>query len=181
MRFGDRFLQQWRIRVAESWIPDGSRVLDIGCYQGEFLQYMGDRIVDSIGIDPLAPEIKTEHYALLKDTFSPPTNFGPNTFDAIVILATFEHMINTDCIAMECARILRPAGRVIITVPSPLVDQIIDILVRMRVLDGMSMEEHHGFQPSQLPHIFRKASLFLLARRRFQLGLNNLFVFEKDG
>ena len=181
MRFGDLWLQQWRIRVAELWIPDGSRVLDIGCFQGEFLQYMGDRIIESIGIDPLAPEIKTEHFALLKDTFSPPTNFAPNSFDAIVILATLEHMSEPDRVAMECARILRPAGRVIITVPSPLVDQIIDILVRIRVLDGMSMEEHHGFQPSELPHIFHKVSLSLLTWRRFQLGLNNLFVFEKEG
>ncbi len=180
MRFGDRFLQQWRIRVAESWIPDGSRVLDIGCYNGEFLQYMGNRIVDSIGIDPLAPEIKTENYVLLKSTFNPPTNFVSDSFDAIVILATMEHILDPDSIAMECARILRPAGRVIVTVPSPLVDQIIDILVRIRILDGMSMEEHHGFQPSQIPHIFHKASLSLLTWRRFQLGLNNLFVFEKE-
>ena len=181
MRFGDRLLQKWRIRVAESWVPDGSRVLDIGCYQGEFLQHMGDRIIDSFGIDPLAPEIKTDHYALLKDTFSPPTDFLSDSFDAIVILATLEHMSEPDRIAMECARILRPVGRVIITVPSPLVDQIVDVLVRIRVLDGMSMEEHHGFLPSELPQAFCKASMSLIIRRRFQLGLNNLFVFEKEG
>jgi SAM-dependent methyltransferase len=118
---------------------------------------------------------------LLKSTFNPPTNFASDSFDAIVILATMEHILDPDSIAMECARILRPAGRAIITVPSPLVDQIIDILVRIRILDGMSMEEHHGFQPSHLPHIFHKASLSLLTWRRFQLGLNNLFVFEKKG
>ena len=180
MRFGDRLLQQWRIRVADSWVPHGSRILDIGCYQGEFLQHMGDRIVDSIGIDPLATESETDNYILRKSTFIPPTEFASESFDAIVILATLEHMIHTEDIAMECARILRPGGRVIVTVPSPLVDQIIDLLVRVKVLDGMSMEEHHGFQPSQLPHIFRKASLSLLRWRRFQLGLNNLFIFEKE-
>ncbi|MFV2044035.1 MAG: class I SAM-dependent methyltransferase [Anaerolineales bacterium] len=181
MRLGDRMLQKWRIRIAAPWILMGSRVLDIGCHNGEFLQFLGARIVDSIGVDPLAPSIESENFTLIRDTFQPATEFASDSFDAISLLATLEHIKDTRAIAFECARILRPAGRVVITIPSPLVDEIIDILIRFRVLDGMSLEEHHGLHPSQLPDTFQNASFTLLVRRRFQLGLNNLLVFENQG
>ena len=180
MRYGDRFLQYWRMRTAAPWILMRSRVLDIGCHNGEFLHFLGDRIVDSVGIDPLATEAKTDSYVLHKGAFHPPTRFTSGSFDAIVLLATLEHMKETRKIAMECARIIRPGGRVVITVPSPLVDNIINILIDFRVLDGMSLDEHHGLQPSHIPDAFRNASFSLVVRRRFQLGLNNLFVFEKQ-
>lgn len=181
MRYGDRFLQYWRMRIAAPWILMGSRVLDIGCHNGEFLHFLEDRIINSVGIDPLAPEIKTDRYVLQGSDFRPPTEFTSDSFDAIVLLATLEHMKDTHGVAIECARIVRPAGRVIITVPSLLVDRIISILLRIRLLDGMSLEEHHGLQPSRIPAAFRDASFSLVVHRRFQLGLNNLFVFEKQG
>ena len=53
MRIGDYFIQQWRMRVAARWVPEGSRVLDIGCHQGEFLEFLGGKIAPSAGLDPL--------------------------------------------------------------------------------------------------------------------------------
>lgn len=169
------------MRKAAPWILEGSRVLDIGCHNGEFLEYLGARIIDSIGIDPLVADAEMDNYTLTRDSFNPPTDFGSGSFDAIALLATLEHLREIHEIAMECARILHPAGRVIITVPSPLVDKIIAMLVRIRVLDGMSLEEHHGFEPAQVSQIFTGASFSLLHQKRFQLGLNHLFVFEKVG
>ena len=56
MRVGDYFIQQWRMRVAARWVPQGSRVLDIGCFQGEFLKMLGTKIAPSVGFDPLYQE-----------------------------------------------------------------------------------------------------------------------------
>jgi hypothetical protein len=53
MRIGDYFIQSWRFQLAKRWIPLGSRVLDIGCHQGEFLKMLGQKISPSVGIDPL--------------------------------------------------------------------------------------------------------------------------------
>ena len=60
-----------------------------------------------------------------------------------------------------------------------MVEEIEDVLIRLRIIDGMHEEEHHGFQPSQTPEIFERAGFALETNRRFQLGLNNLFVFTK--
>ncbi len=53
MRTGDYLIQKWRMKVASKWIPSDSRLLDIGCHQGELFQMLQDHIENSIGIDPL--------------------------------------------------------------------------------------------------------------------------------
>jgi 2-polyprenyl-3-methyl-5-hydroxy-6-metoxy-1,4-benzoquinol methylase len=178
MRFLDRFLQKWRMRVAAPWIPDGARVLDIGCHRGEFLNYLGERIVDSVGIDPIAPEISTDNYRLIAAKLNETLGFKPNSFDVVVMLATLEHILDVEEVAFTCARILKPQGRVVLTVPNQIVDDLLGALKRIRVLDGMSIDEHQGLNPNSLPRIFGRASLSLRAKRRFQLGFNNLFVFQ---
>ncbi|HEY7819578.1 MAG TPA: hypothetical protein VIG29_15255, partial [Vicinamibacteria bacterium] len=50
----------------------------------------------------------------------------------------------------------------------------------LRLIDGMALDEHHGFEPSDTPAIFSGFGLRLVRRRKFQLGLNNLFVFQRE-
>jgi SAM-dependent methyltransferase len=179
MRAFDRLLESWRARAARPWIPEGSQVLDIGCLQGQFLHDLGDRIGPSIGLDPLASPRVEERYEILAMAFEEPSSFPDFAFDAIVMLATLEHIIDKEPLARECYRLLRPDGRLIITVPSPLVDRIMDLLCRLRVADGMSLEQHHGFDPRTTPQIFECFGFALEHTRRFELGLNHLFVFRK--
>lgn len=180
MRFGDSIIQYWRMKVAARWIPGGSQVLDVGCHQGEFLKFLGKKIVPSVGIDPLCEENHSaEPHLLIRKEFHPNLPFDDGSFDAVVLLATIEHMQQKTDIAKESRRLLRKGGRVIITVPSLLVDKILSILLFLRMVDGMSLEEHHGFSPDELPGIFLPEGFTLKARKKFQFGLNNLFVFER--
>ena len=63
--------------------------------------------------------------------------------------------------------------------PSPRVDDILHVLLKLHLIDGISAHEHYGFKPEGTPQIFPPPAFHLLRRQRFQLGLNNLFVFEK--
>lgn len=181
MKVGDRIIQLWRMKVAAQWIPRGSRVLDIGCHQGEFLLWLGERITPSIGSDPLYKEnINSGKHNFFACNFQESLRFlEVNSFDVIVLLATIEHIHEKSVIAKEAAKLLRTGGRVIITVPSPLVDKILDILIYLRIVDGMSLAEHHGFLPGDLPSIFFPEGFKLKTKKKFQLGLNNLYVFEQ--
>lgn len=179
MRFLDHTLQRWRGRMARPWIPEGASILDIGCHRGEFLAALGPRIGPSVGVDPLAEGAAQPRHRFLTEGFRPRMPLDDEAFDAVVLLATLEHIRDKGPLAHECHRLLRPGGRAIITVPSPHVDRVIGLLKRTGLADGMSVEEHHGFEPEDTPVIFRGAGFELEHHRRFQLRLNHLFVFRK--
>jgi hypothetical protein len=43
----------------------------------------------------------------------------------------------------------------------------------------MALEQHYGYQPGQTGTLFAVGGLELVRAHKFQLGLNNLFVFRK--
>jgi 2-polyprenyl-3-methyl-5-hydroxy-6-metoxy-1,4-benzoquinol methylase len=102
-------------------------------------------------------------------------------FDVITMLAVLEHVPRAEqsVVASGCARLLKSGSRVIITVPSPRVDAILKGLRAVRLVEGMSLEQHYGFEPREVVPLFTGAALRLVVHRTFQLGLNNLFVFQK--
>ena len=175
----DRLLQRWRIRKALPWIPAGARVLDVGCADGALVRLAGSRIESAVGIDPDAPTAASGAFESRTGTFPDAVHDG-ETFDAIVMLAVVEHVPADELAAWSsaCARLLRPDGRLVITVPSPAVDHLLHWGMRLHVLAGMDAHHHHGFTPQDVPVIFGR-ELTLLHRSRFQLGLNNLFVFRR--
>lgn len=76
------------------------------------------------------------------------------------------------------AKMLKDDGHLIVTVPDPKVDIILKLLVKLRLIVGQALDEHHGFEPNSLNEIFSK-HLVLVKRQHFQFGLNNLFLFKK--
>ncbi len=182
MRALDRLLQRWRIAKARPYIRPGSRVLDVGCHDGALFRQIGARVAEGVGVDPeLQKPVAWERVRLLPGSY-PEVPGETEPFDAITMLAVLEHLpaeVHGD-LASACSRDLKPGGHLIITVPSPLVDKLLELLHSLRLIDGMSMEQHHGFRPAEVPAIFSGHQLTLTAARKFQLGLNNLFVFRKD-
>jgi SAM-dependent methyltransferase len=142
---------------------------------------LGGRIRRGVGIEPtLRERIAADNYELLPGTFPGDAPTGMS-FNVITMLAVLEHIPEAQHadVADSCARLLRPGGRAVITVPSPRVDRILRLLIQLRVVSGMAAHEHHGFEPEHTLGIFTAPRFRLLARKTFQLRLNNLFVFER--
>ncbi len=178
----DRLIQRWRIAQALRWIPQGARVCDIGTADGALFRQAGARVGEGIGIDPDVPAPTMLGQArLVPGLFPAALPRGSAPFDVITLLAVLEHVPREvqPVLARDIHSWLRPGGRVVITVPSPFVDRILDVLRALRLVDGMSLEQHFGFDPSETPTVFGGAGLRLVAHRTFQLGLNHLFVFER--
>jgi cyclopropane fatty-acyl-phospholipid synthase-like methyltransferase len=181
MKALDRELQRQRIAKALPFIEHGSSVLDIGCSNGAFFAAAGARVAKGVGIDLQEPDSWVEGpYDLRVGQFPEVLDTGL-TFDAVVALAVVEHVPREGLEAWAAAipDLLVSGGRLIITTPSPRVDEILHMLIKLRVIDGMEAHEHYGFDPRSVPEIFGTGALRLEKRSRFQLGLNHLFVFRK--
>lgn len=183
MKFADRLLRFWRVNLALRYMPKSAHnVFDIGCDDGYLLKRLLPITRKQDGIDPrLTIESIGIHSELIKGVF--PSSIHKEqlngTYDAIFALAVFEHFSECDLRESACAisRMLSRDGRLIVTVPHPFVDRILDCLLWMKLIDGQALEEHHRFDPSTLTSYFSDF-LELADHKRFQLGLNNIFVFK---
>ena len=180
MKQGDVILQRWRIRMAARNLPQGAHVLDIGCNDGLLFNVLKDKIASGVGVDTDSVPEDYGDFRFIRGR-APEDLPAGETFDAITMLAVLEH-IPADAqrnLADGCRALLNDKGRVICTVPSPKVDSLIHLGKRLSILDGMQEHEHYGFEPSQTVALFVDRGFTLCRVRRFQLGLNNLFVFTK--
>lgn len=180
MTWLDRYLQRWRIRMARRELPSGARVLDIGTHDGELFR---SAQVGGLGIDPELIETASLPGVTLVKGFFPDDlpELPEESFGAATALAVIEHIPEGDLPtwAKEMARLVAPKGVLVITVPSPTVDKILHVLIRLHLADGMEAHQHHGFQVGSLDGVFTAPLWQRTKHRTFQLGLNNLFVFER--
>ncbi len=180
MKLLDKYLQNVRIKKARRFIKPGSTVLDIGSDDGILFEKI-KKIKFGIGIEPnLEKDIVGKNYNIYKGYF--PGRYLPiSKFDTITLLAVLEHIPTNEQkkFASACFEVLNESGNIIITVPSPRVDFILFILKRFYLIDGMSLKEHYGFKVRDTAKIFSNPFFKLIFHRKFQFGLNNIFVFQK--
>lgn len=184
MKFLDRFLQDWRIRKAAAFLKDGDFILDIGTADGALFRKLPK--IKGIGIDtnPIPssfPNNAEFRQGFLEDAI----RVGEYThkFDAVTLLAVMEHIKRDDqeTLAKHLANIVKPDGLVILTIPAPIVDHILEVLKFLRLIDGMEDGQHYGFDVGETAPLFIRHGFELHVHRRFQLGVNHVFVFRKRG
>lgn len=183
MKTVDRLLQRWRVAKVRPYLKPGANVLDIGCADGALARLV-PHLGAYLGIDPgIAASDSVAACRRIKGRFPDDLPTGAEAFDAITMLAVLEHIPAEAqaALAEACRRHLRPGGVALVTVPCPAVDYVLAALKFVRLIDGMSLEEHYGFDVRQVPQCFAGAGLQLVVHRRFQLGLNHLFVFRNAG
>lgn len=181
MRALDHLLRRWRISKAVPWVRPGDRLLDVGCFDRALIDRVRGRVSAAIGVDPVVDPCREGSVSLLRGAFPEGVDLAPESVDCMTALAVVEHVDDPEAFAAACLRVLVPGGRLVVTVPHPLVDRILDLLIFLRLADGMAAEEHHGLDTDRVVEAFRKAGFRVRADRRFQLGLNRLLVFEKPG
>lgn len=180
MKILDRILQIWRIKKGIKYITGTSKILDIGNYDDTLFRMLGRKVKYGVGIDPLAIPAKHQNYEVICGHF--PNDLNDNeTYDVITLFAVLEHIPTNEInrFAKAISNHLKPGGKLIITVPDTKVDNILNILTKLKLVHGMSLEQHHGYQIDDTEKIFNPYGLILQKHIKFQLGLNNLFVFVK--
>ena len=178
----DKLIQILRIQKAGRHIAPNSCLLDIGCADGAIFRHLRHKIQQGVGIDPnIIGNYQDSNYQLIRGNFPQDLPAGVPIFDTITMLAVLEHISVKEqpILAANIFKHLRPGGKLLITVPAPIVDKILEVLKLTRLIDGMSLDEHYGFDFSTVRHTFSNSGLVCIKHERFQFGLNNLFVFQK--
>lgn len=105
----------------------GTRLLDVGCGEGSFTEILGRTFPEVYGIDvqpshldSFRARVQDQHgkkYAITNMDASA-MDFPDCFFDTIVSIETLEHVPNLEGCAKEMARVIKPQGEMILTVPN---------------------------------------------------------------
>ena len=177
-------IRAWRVSVALKAIPNNAgSFFDIGCDDAYLLKKLSNRATRLDGCDPaLDTAITLKNSTLLRGYFPDVVSnqLQQQKYDVIFALAVFEHFTEevVENSPTKISEMLADQGLLIVTVPHPFVDKILDVLQIFKLIDGQALEEHHGFDPSTLSEILSKY-LILKEHKQFQFGLNNLYIFKK--
>jgi 2-polyprenyl-3-methyl-5-hydroxy-6-metoxy-1,4-benzoquinol methylase len=181
IKFLDHFLQLQRYKKADRYVTVGAHLLDIGCYDGSWLQRHVNFATVLVGVDTQLNEPRgVDHrIQLIKGTID--ELGGGTSFNLVTALAVLEHLTNEESASLARAAlgVTSADAKFLVTVPSPLVDKILDILMGLRLLDGMDTEAHHGQSIEELINAFEDNGWLVDTHKKFQFGLNNLIVFQR--
>ena len=106
--------------VTEFGLAD-KQLFEIGCGDGEFLKYLEEDGVQTVGIEPSAPFAKLAQekgLAIRVEYFDDTTTLAPDSFDAFASRAVFEHLKDPHEILRNVKKVLKEGGVGMIEVPS---------------------------------------------------------------
>lgn len=145
------FLAKKRSLKADALIPAGLRegkILDVGCgITPAFL--LNTKFRYKYGLDSMIDnQLPKENIFITKLDLEkePVFPFEGNFFDAVTMLAVFEHLEPGRLIGVlkEIRRVLKPKGRFVVTTPCPWSAKLIALMARLRLINPEKARGHKG-------------------------------------
>lgn len=181
----ESFLRAQRLRRVLPYVKayKDCKLLDIGCgWEARLLKSVEPYIHMGVGIDFKAPSINSKKIQTISTTLDSTLPFEDNSFDLISMLAVMEHLDQPLSILRECARVLRPGGGILLTVPSWQAKPVLEFLAfRLGIVSPEEIRDHKRyFNRADLYRLFDQVdSLEISKHQYFQLGFNNqLFALK---
>lgn len=146
-----------RYKLVFDWVPDDAgRVLDIGCGNGVFTQWLVRKGKTVVGTDHSQTQLSYGAHEFPPVGFvcsaGEALPFADATFDVVIMSEVLEHMDDDRQALGEALRVLRPGGWFVITVPNRgpfafldgdnVVNRLVWILSRLRIPKGRDADGH---------------------------------------
>ena len=115
---GSRFIASIQVRVYQSLIEKYASgvLLDLGCGNVPLYHMYKDLTTDNVCVDwcdSLHKNIYLDHVANINDGIP----LGDSLFDTVLMTDVLEHISNPNLVMGEISRVLKPKGKLILTVP----------------------------------------------------------------
>jgi SAM-dependent methyltransferase len=151
------------------------RLLDVGCGSNLLVRLHGHGVGCDVHPYPEA-DVRCDS-ALLP--------FAGGSFDTVALLACLNHITRRGETLRECRRVLRPGGRVVVSMIPRWVGAVSHPVRKPHDPDqrdrGMGRDEAPGLSVREVTRLLATAGFKVVLRQRFMWGLNGLFVGELDG
>ena len=168
-----KFLMEWRFAAVAPEVQ--GRLLDIGCGTNQFTKRFKPA---GVGVD-------VHQWGsvdmVVEDTAKLPLE--SESFDTVSILAALNHIPNREAVLAEAYRVLKPGGRIVITMIPPGVSRVWHFVRKPWDADqserGMKAGEVYGLTPTEVRRRIEDAGFRIFKERRFMLGINRITVGVK--
>lgn len=151
------------------------KLLDIGCGANNFVRSYGN----GVGVDVAAWKGCD---VVVKDAAKLP--FKDNEFDTVSYLACLNHIPNRNEALVEAVRVVKPEGRILVTMITPRWGKFIHW---WRFRNDPDHQERHidhdhellGMSEDHIRGILHAAGFHHIKRKRFVYGLNSIYIAQR--
>jgi ubiquinone/menaquinone biosynthesis C-methylase UbiE len=175
------WLQRWRIAKIQPYLPKNGVLVDIGCDDPPvLLNQVKGRMKRCIGIDIAIEPYREKNLELVKMDLQKKIALPSQLADTITMLAVLEHLQYPEAIISECFRILKHKGRLLMTVPSPRNEPLLEILADLHLIRPEMIHQHKTyFTVASLKQLLEACGFKDVRVSLFELGLNTLVIGNK--
>ena len=173
--FLEKFLRRFRLKKVLPHIDDWQVVCDIGCGKHmALLKKISPACKQCIGVDKKVPSINYSNVDVKLFDLDNKIPLEDQSIDVVTLLAVLEHLDNETEIIQEIKRILKPDGKLLITVPTEKAKPVLELLAyKFHVVSKEEIMDHKRYYTVEKLEKILVLNGFICSQiETFELGFN---------
>lgn len=178
----DRLIAKIRYKVVEKYIPVNGIICDIGCGQeASFLRRNAKKIKKGYGFDFKIKDQMIGNIQIRNNKGMLGIELESESVDVVFMIALLEHLDSPDRMLLECNRILKRGGKVVLTTPTRLGKFFLEFMAfHLHIINEDEILEHkHYYTKKELFDLLAQSGFLKYKYKKFTFGLNSISVAIK--